>query len=189
MELHFSNKRQSCEEKKRPCNTRRPREASGAKASVELLLIRLKPSVEIMECQAVCSSAAASGQGLFSGHSQFIVELSGVFVDLIQWKLLGGLLPFQICWQTEYQPPTKQLCVSKQHDKSNLSNSLRGKTKRQLHKQLMGYVTLRVLEDGTQTAHEKNTLFQMSKKNTYLYVLYICLMTQIFTKKIYFLEL
>lgn len=36
-------------------------QASRVKASIKLLLIRLKLSVEIMECQAVCSVGAVSG--------------------------------------------------------------------------------------------------------------------------------
>lgn len=53
------------------------------KASIKLLLIRMKPSVEIMECQAVCCAGAVSEVGVVSGTLEFIVELSGGSVDLI----------------------------------------------------------------------------------------------------------
>lgn len=68
MELPFSTTLQNCEKKKFTEILSGPLPAGGAKASVKLPLIRLKLSVEIMECQAASCVGAVSGQGLFLGH-------------------------------------------------------------------------------------------------------------------------
>lgn len=66
MELPFSTTLQNCERKKKMF-TEILSGLLGA-SRVKLLLIRLKLSVEITECQAARCVGAVSGSGLFLGH-------------------------------------------------------------------------------------------------------------------------